>query len=306
MAVTSLTRDGVATYARYTNMSAGNVIGPDPQFIMTAGDLNYYTSSDGLTWSQKLSGFVSNTDNNIVKYNNVYYIGRSDGTYFTTTFVSPTQIGNDNVVDSKIFNNILYTLINDSGGSQSALRASTFRQTNNTAPTVPIDMSWNGVDTLVIVGNAGIKTKVLTPSTLETPAFTITGRSSPVAGQITQVTFGNSMFVAANSNNLIYSSNGTTWTVSQAGNFTSVRFANGLFVATGYPGIIYTSTNGTAWTSRLSAGGTIDIANPAFGNGIWVAADRNSSNAIYTSTNGTSWTARAFGFAVSAKKVFFQ
>jgi hypothetical protein len=50
MAVTSLARDGVATYAHYNNMSAGNLTGTSV-FAFADATSNWRVSPDGLTWT---------------------------------------------------------------------------------------------------------------------------------------------------------------------------------------------------------------------------------------------------------------
>lgn len=303
MAITKMSSGGIATYTRFNDIATGTVVGADPSFVISGSDYNFYTSSDGITWSQKVQATNIGTVYTIFKNNNLYYAGCSNGLYWCNVFTTLNYVAQLEYKDSKILNGVAYNLL-VSGGSthyvQGAFHYSGFTMTT------PYELSWNGVDTLVVVGNGGIFTKNVTPANVINPPFAWTQRGNPVAGQLTAVTYGAGKFVAANANNLIYSADGATWTVSQAGSFSSVRFFNGLFVAVGYPGIIYTSTDGVTWTSRLSAGGTIALQSPAFGNGIWVVPDANTSNAIYTSTNGTTWTARAFGFAgIRANKGFF-
>lgn len=313
MAITRISNDGIVNYSHYNKMSGGAVVGADPRFIIMGSDSYIYSSNDGITWTKKGIPNTGGNQHTVAKYNNKYYAGRSDGVFVSSDLITWTYIANDEAVDIKSFDGSMYTLVNDSSFTRSALRGPTFRQTNG-EPNVPISMAWNGVDKLVTVGNRSsgsyyIMVKSLTPATLESPPVAATGVGSPVAAQHLAVAYGNGAWVTATNTNLIYSTdNAASWTSSISNlSWGSLVFANGLFVAGGYEGIIATSTNGSTWTTRLAAGGTTSIRSIAYGNGMWVACDANLANAIYTSTNGTTWTARTFGFAgITAQKVFFQ
>jgi len=90
------------------------------------------------------------------------------------------------------------------------------------------------------------------------------------------------------------SSNGTTWSPATitglSGVVTDIAFGNGVFVAVSTSGV-FTSTNGTSWTSRTAAANT--WYRVTYGNGRFVAlATTGSGNRCMTSLDGITWTTR--------------
>lgn len=310
MSITKMSTAGITSFTRFNDMSTGAVVGADPVFTIMASDGYVYSSPDGITWSQKGQPATASTNYQITKYNNRYLAARADGGWSSSDLITWTKISTEEPRDFAQVNGTLYTLVNDSSFTQTQLRGSTFKQNNGAAVTVPIRMLFNGVDTLVIVGNSAgtrIMTKAVTPASAEYPPVAFTARSSPVAQQHTNIAYNGTRYVVTAQTNLVYSTDAVTWTSSLANiSWGDVKYANGTFVASGYEGNIYTSTDGVSWTSRLSTGGTNSFQSLAFGNGVWVATNNNLANSIYTSSNnGVSWTSRSFGFAVTAQKVNF-
>ena len=310
MSITKMSAAGIASFTRFNDMSTGTILGADPLFTIMASDGFVYSSTDGITWSKKGAPGAAATNYQMTKYNNRYLAARSDGGFSSADLNTWTQIASEEPRDYTQINGTLYTLVNFSGFTQTQLRGSTFKQPSGDV-TVPHKMLFNGVNTLVIVGNSAstrIMTKAVTPASAEFPPLAFTARSSPIAQQHTNIAYNGTRYVVTASTNLVYSTDAITWTSSLANiSWGDVKYANGTFVASGYEGNIYTSTDGISWTSRLSTGGTNSFQSLAFGNGVWVATNNNLANSIYTSSNnGVSWTSRAFGFAgVTAQKVNF-
>ena len=121
-----------------------------------------------------------------------------------------------------------------------------------------------------------------------------TERTSGTGNNLSDVTYGQSLYVAVGqSSTILTSPDGVTWT-SRSSPVTinvidDVAFANGVFVAVGLSSspIIY-STDGITWSAG-SGTSTGAVKGVAYGNSKWVAV---ASGAVYISTNnGVSWTA---------------
>ena len=123
--------------------------------------------------------------------------------------------------------------------------------------------------------------------------------SAPYAELISQITYGNGMFVAPVYSYSYYSTNGIKWSKSNTPvslNWQSVAYGGGVFVAVGVAVSIYDgatnstgiiSTDGITWTQMtMSHTGIWDSV--AYGNGRFVAAQRGYQ--VSYSTNGTTWT----------------
>lgn len=115
--------------------------------------------------------------------------------------------------------------------------------------------------------------------------------------------YGNSVFVFVGGNaptpgtqNVLYSTDGTTWSVrtTPTGNWTDVAFGNGVFVAinnaANSTSAIMTSTNGTSWNSRTTPSASNGWGKITFGNGKFVAMTNIGEGATMTSTDGITWT----------------
>ena len=121
-----------------------------------------------------------------------------------------------------------------------------------------------------------------------------TEQTSGTGNNLSDVTYGQSLYVAVGqSSTILTSPDGVTWT-SRSSPVTinvidDVAFANGVFVAVGLSSspIIY-STDGITWSAG-SGTSTGAVKGVAYGNSKWVAV---ASGAVYISTNnGVSWTA---------------
>jgi hypothetical protein len=309
MAVTRISNDGIANYSHYNKMSTSAAVSFGPVFTIMASDGYIYSSPDGITWSKKGLPASPATNYQMFKYNNRYLAARADGGFSSTDLVTWIKVSNKEIRDYVQINGILYTLVNDSSFTQTELRASTSNSTSGNV-TVPHRMLFNGVDTLVVIGNGTsyrFLTKAITPASAEFPPIAFAPQQSVIAQQHTNIAYNGTRYVVTAQTNLVYSTDLVSWTSGLANiSWGDVKYANGTFVASGYEGNIYTSTDGISWTNRLSIGGTNSFQSLAFGNGVWVATNNNLADSIYTSSNnGVSWTSRAFGFAVTAQKVNF-
>lgn len=145
---------------------------------------------------------------------------------------------------------------------------------------------------IVQVGDAGL-------SSWSTDGMAWTA-ASPGGGNFNGIAFAPplGLFAAVGVNRAMTSADGTGWATASgvpASTWAAVTFANGLFVASANPGgaaHVMTSTDGVNWTARTAPAATTGYAPPAFGNGIWVIANRGGSNVV-TSPDGINWTNQA-------------
>jgi hypothetical protein len=105
---------------------------------------------------------------------------------------------------------------------------------------------------------------------------------------------GTFVAVSSGNQNLVTSPDGLTWTMrsiaSVGTDWWGVCFGNGTFVAVG-PNQVMTSTNGTSWTKRTSAVNATFVS-VCYGNGLFVAVSTTGSGRCMTSPDGITWTAQ--------------
>ena len=133
--------------------------------------------------------------------------------------------------------------------------------------------------------------------------WTQTPIPAAAGGTITRIGFGNSRFVAtATSDQIYYSSNGTTWSISASTSPSQMKglaYGNGKWVAVCAFGAnplyftpITSTDNGVTWTTGVDQssvfGGATDLF---FYNGVFIAT--TNSGKIVTSVDGITWTLSA-------------
>jgi photosystem II stability/assembly factor-like uncharacterized protein len=236
----------------------------DNTYVAAGNSGTLATSTDGITWTTRTSGFGTTDIFSLTFGNGIFVAGGNASTLTTST------------------DGITWT-------SRSAFPPPPNAQT--------IRALTFGNNTYVAGGDQG----VLSTST---DGITWTTRTSGFEGtQILSLTFGNNTYVAGGqSGKISTSTDGTTWTTRTSEfEFSAIRaltFANGVFVAGGTTGKISTSTDGTTWTSRTSTFGTSQINALTFSNNTFVAA--GATGQLRTSTDGINWTTRTSGFATNA------
>ena len=120
-------------------------------------------------------------------------------------------------------------------------------------------------------------------------------KTSPTTQTLTDVTYGNSLYVAVGENSTILTSpDGNTWTSRYVyspvpATLRGVTYGGGQFVAVGYGGMIFTSPNGISWTMR-STSSSLAMEDVAYGNGKYVAVGGYPNNERLISTDGITWT----------------
>lgn len=224
------------------------------------------TSPDGITWTARSLQFTSNnTQITSVGQNTVL---ATDGTTLVALTGQSAQY-NDQV--------------------SSSTNGTTWAQLLSTGATVP---SNNETGIFLVNGKlfhlpatGGIQTadpaNHAWKMTLNLPATTFTGG----------VAFGNSVYVAAGSGGVIYSSaDGITWTVRTSGTatgFSAMVYAGGLFVGIGN-NMCRTSTDGITWTTRAAAFPGQPLL--VYANNTWVAYSTSAGTQFYVSSDAITWT----------------
>ncbi len=168
-----------------------------------------------------------------------------------------------------------------------------------------LDVAWNGVDTLVAVGNSGV--------IIHSPNGTSDGwnfaAANPLAGTnvtVAGVTWDGAQFLAVGGGgSVLTSADGDTWVGrnSQVNiDLEAVTWTGSQFVAVGGNSTILTSPDGVAWTVRGTPPGVSgSLRGVAASSTVIVAVGNNG--AILTSPDGVTWTARPSGTSSSLEDV---
>lgn len=199
-------------------------------------------------------------------------------------------------------------------------------------PDLTDDVQWSNIT----VGQTGLITILAKPSNsgfligrsyVVSSVFTTDIYSSPdgegwsvvatigAGFSIYDLAYGGSIYMAADANGKVYTSNDSISWASSASTIaggttpftTSVAYGAGLFVATtgnSAGRYIHSSPDGVTWTLRYTVPGGTSILNKVrFVNNTFVAVGANGT--CVTSTNGTSWTARTTGTSNALNGVTF-
>lgn len=105
----------------------------------------------------------------------------------------------------------------------------------------------------------------------------------------TALTYGNGIYVGANSSGFMYSTDGITWRQGTGVSLTSpnIAYGNGVFVANTNSVWIYYSTDGITWTTGSDRGRNSNYQ-VTYGNGLFVCVGEQGE--ISYSSNGQTWS----------------
>ncbi|MBI1766861.1 MAG: hypothetical protein HYR67_00625 [Bacteroidetes bacterium] len=284
------------------------------QFVAVGGNGTIVTSSDGITWTPRTSGYNSLSG---VTWSGSQFVAvdRWNGTILTspdgitwtshstgtqnTSLNGVTWSGSQFVVVGEQYTYPAYsrsaTILTSPDGITWTSRAP---GTTNTLTGVV----WSGSQ-FVAVGSGGT---ILASS----DGITWTVRTSGTVNSLSGVTWSGSQIIAVGGNGtVVMSPDGITWTVRTSGTVNTLNgviWSGSQFVVVGeqytyYPvysrsGTILTSPDGITWTSR-APGTTNTLTGVVWSGSQFVAVGGNNSQggAILTSPDGITWTARAPG-----------
>ena len=241
------------------------------------------------------SGDVQNTiswalDANATDY--TVFWSNASGVTENSSVVVPTLSGARYVVHSGVDvvagNTYYYRVQSSSAGGTSGLSvevAATPQEsiTNNSLN----DVAWNGVDTLVAVGDSGV---ILTsPNATTDPWVDVSLVAAPQ--QLTGITWENvnSQFLIVGAGNTVLTGDGTNWVEEDlsnlpgASNLEDVAWIGDKYIVVGNNGTILTSNgDGSAWTEQ--------DAGPNLGNTSFNAVAASNDRIVVVGTNGTILT----------------
>lgn len=252
--------DTPAKYRKVTNLTGNclnDVIQANGQYIGVGINGGIFTSLNGLTWTQRVSGTANLLK--AVTYGNSQYVAvgwygtiltSADGITWTTQVSNTAKALNDIIFDGAQF-----IAVGADGITLTSTDALSWTVQNNIMTgSLNAIVYANGI--YVIQGNSAI---YASPD-----AVTWTKRNFYLANSANSITFGNGVFVLTlyDSSAIYTSTDAVTWTLKRFTNYiNNVRFYNGLFYAVGYNGKIYTSADAVTWT--LENTGT-DMKNNTF------------------------------------------
>jgi hypothetical protein len=271
-------------------------------FVAVAYPFLYYTSADGVTWTQwSFTGFSPRT----VCFGNGRFVAAQSGTaiYHSTTGTNWTRANSAMSFIGEVLGGVhgggRFVLVGGSGLTWGSTMTSTDGVSWFTPapPNQSLAFSLNGVTYgpggYVAVGNAS--------AYLYTSANGSNWilRSSPVSNLLFGVTQADGRYVAVgNLGQVAVSSNSVQWTsvTKQAlsSDLNSVAWLNDRFVAVGNMGTVASSSNAVDWQStRLTTMSSFKAATG--GKGLFLVAD--DSPGLYTSSNALHWDPRSVDFA---------
>ena len=249
------------------------------------------TSSDGVSWSQRLSGgqWLSSVAYGAGKFVAVGY----GGTLLTSTDSitwTPQTSGTTKDLSAVVFGNGLFFV--STGTTTSLSSQDGVNWSPHTDPTYSLSNPIFSASSFYAVGRARNQVTFQYESRIlsSTDGTAWTSRTLPTADYLYGFTFSAGVFVATDdSNSLLTAADGGAWTTSTpfAWTASSVIFANNLFVVPADSGHLYTSANGTTWALRTT-GTTSLLLDAAYLNGQYYAF--GDSGTIVTSTDGVAWS----------------
>ena len=245
-----------------------NTTGPLGRFLVM-GQNNFYTSIDGVSWSQC----------------------NSNG----------TQQGNQNVT-ADLSTGRIWTAGDASGYSGSNTvyyTANLFGSAWAESGTLPSAERWDGIvahgDNVVVWHNSFPATVYASTDTGVTWNLAVTNSGTFYQPQIAWEDTTN-QFIAVGSNASFTSTDGVSWIkngdIGAGGYSGQIASGGGKLVAAGGSGVVYSLDHGATWNDATNTNPWGDLRGVAYGNGMWVAAayDMSLTYGITSSADGITWT----------------
>jgi hypothetical protein len=246
----------------FTGIAWGNNL-----FVAVAGD-STLTSSDGITWTPRISGISEGL--NCVTFGNNLFVAAGQ----------PHPSGGNGAI------------VTSSDGITWTLRSS------GTPDWIP-GITWGNGQFIAVEWWMHLSTNGST--------WTDNYSAGAGAYHFDGITWGNNQFIAVGRAGKLYTSpDGNTWTSRTSGTGNDLKSViydgTGKFIAVGNNGTILSSPNGIAWTTQTS--GTTNILwSVAFGNNQFVAV--GSTGTILVSSDGITWTAQTSGTTNELKGITY-
>jgi len=265
-----------------------NVIVGNNGFIATSDD-------NGENWTARTSGTTETI--NCASFGSVggtnYFIvaGNAGQLRYSTNAITYTnatgQSGSASYFDVHVANNIAVA-VGNAGAVFVSTNGTTFTAATatNTANTL-IGVTYSPTLNLwIAVGSTG------TIITATNPAGTWTVQTSGTTQTLHEIgIFNNAIYIVGNSQTLLTSSNGTSYTSLNAGvtaNLFGIAASPTTLLITGSAGAMASSTDGTTFTSRTNNGQALNGI--AFGNNVFVSTGNAPNGSGYIATIGADGT----------------
>lgn len=257
-------------------------------FVAVGAGGQLTTSSDGgVTWTARTSSFGA-TNIYTVTYGNGTFVAAGDSGKLATspdgiTWTQRTSGFGSSLIDGSGYGNGLFVIVGLGGLLSTSPDGITWTSRTSSFGASNINCVEYGNGLYVAGGDGKIATS--------TDGITWTQRTSPFSGVVTDIAYGNNLYVAVSSfpNNIATSSDGISWTLRTSGvaqNFSFAAYGNGTYMAGGGNGSVVTSTDGITWVDRTAGvgfGAVIETA--TYRNGTFVIGGRLSK----ISTNSPSY-----------------
>ena len=256
---------------------------------VVAGDGNDSDMQNTISWA---------LDPTVTEY--TVYWDNTPGVTANSTELVPSASGTRYVIHSDVDvvagSTYYYRVQATSAGGDSGLSAEVEGTPQESITNTSLnDVAWNGVDTIVAVGEAGVILR--TPNALAdgwTDASTVDAPQSLSAVTWESV---NSQFVIVGAGSTVLTGDGTNWVREDLGNLPGavnledVKWLGDQYIAVGNSGTILTSNaDGSSWTAQDAGAG---VANTAL-NAVASDADRivvvGTNGTILNSDDGVAWT----------------
>lgn len=227
------------------------------------------------------------------------YWSNAPGVTTSSSVLAPAVSGSRSAthsgVDVLAGNDYYYRVQATSSGGSSALSAEVHATpqeavTNNTLN----DVAWNGVDTLVAVGDSGVILR--TPNGLADGWTDASAAAAPQALSAVVWEGVNTQFLIVGAGSTVLTGDGTTWVREDLGNLAvavnlnDVAWLGDRYIAVGNSGAIITSNaNGSTWIAQDPGAGVANTTLNAVGsNGVTIVAV-GTNGTILNSVDGVNW-----------------
>lgn len=289
-------------------------------FICAAGNGQVSSSTDGITWTLRLST-GGNSLSTIAYGAGVYVAAGLSGLLYSSpdgvTWTARTSQFTSTTIIKVKFLNSLFVAVGGAAKISTSPDGITWTLRTSNFTSVNINDVAFGAGVFVVVGQVG-STAGQISSSPDGATWTLqTSNYSNV--DISGVTFGNSIFVAwgQNSQQIVSSPDGVTWTARYNGfalaagpvytTIAAAAFGNGVFVLTGIAGSqrYSVSADGINWFLVLRPSTTFATTNAYYLNSLFIVVGGNGTTGpvLETSTDGLTWTdvsAAVKGYSLTA------
>jgi len=281
------------TEDRFTSIAYGNGL-----FVAVGshvGGSSLFTSADGVTWTSQPSLLILN---GVFYGNGLFVLLGKGGTILTSVDGFTWQnhlFGPTENLTSIAHGNDRFVAVGERGIILSSADAVSWARATPATQADLADVTFgNGL--FVAVGRSVLGARGPILSSADAVDWTNFGSGT----SLNAVTLGKNLFIAVGEGGTILSSaDGVNWTARSSGTaeeFADVGYGNGHFVAITTRERVFTSPDGISWMLEDSSRSAVDWANPgyislrgtAYGNGLFVGADRFG---LVSSMDGIHWTA---------------